>query len=164
MIPRNDSKTSDWNFRQWLHQMLHTIATQLEHYRPINDSGITLPVGSVVYATDDDKMDQAVSDGMQYQLSQWIGILETETINSQRGTIKNAGYVKVLLDDGLTPVAGDDVFVSLVPGKGTTNIGMLEPTVFIGIVGDASEYVGVPGPTHNPYAYVYLRSLCAIRD
>jgi len=164
MIPRNDSLTGDWQFRQWLQSMLSFIATKVEHYRPLNDSGVEIEHGSVVYASGNDEMDLAIYDALSIEKERWIGVTEKDVPDGERGTIKNAGFVEALFEDGLDlSIKGALVYVSDSLAGAVTNVDSLGAVV--GTLADASEYDGVPGSaTYNPYAKIYLRSQCAGRN
>lgn len=163
MIPRNDSLTGDWNFRQWLQGMLNAIATKVEHCRLLNSTVSTIGHGSVVYAEANNQMALAIYDVAAVHKSVWIGVVEKDVSANTRGTVKSAGYVEVRFEDGLDLSAkGAFVAVSDTVAGAATNAPVPNATV-IGTLADSSEYNGTPGAGYNPYAYVYLRSGCSGR-
>ena len=116
------------------------------------------PVGSVVFVSDDKKVSLATA-----ATDKWTGVTCQPVEIGGSCVIRTDGYAFVRFNDGLTmeDQEGKPVWISSVSGVATNDDSEGgKGLTRIGILADASEYVGVPGLTYNPYAYVCLGYVC----
>jgi hypothetical protein len=103
-----------------------------------NAAGSDLLAGEVVRISGDSAVSRAQSDTLAHAEG-LAGVMLADTALGALGELVNSGRAFVLLEPGLTPVAGKELWVSpAVAGRATTT----EPLVraYLGIIKDASSY------------------------
>ena len=158
MIPKNDAKSGSVGFRGWLQYIYRVLATKVEHYRPVNNSGpgVSLRIGEIIYAIGDDEVSRAQS-GATIAEAAWIGVVDNGGAPGARVSVKTDGrtLVRFKNDEVLDSAAvGTPVYVSDAMGHASLTPGGI--VSIIGVLEDGSEYVTVD----NPVGYVYLKNTC----
>lgn len=112
-----------------------------------NDSGGAIPLGAVVRISNDNAVSLSQADSAAH-VRGTIGVTLSPAAITAQVAVLTDGKGQVLLEDGLTPVAGDTLWVSATVAGRATNV---KPAldVIVGTIKDAVGYVTVT----NPYVF-----------
>jgi hypothetical protein len=145
-------------FKQAWNGLVRRIQTTVEHMRVTNTEAAPMVRGHVVgLITGQRRAEWAGAAAAANK--EWVGIVTEPIAANETGIVRTDGYAYVLFDTGLTPVAGEEVFLSETPGL-ATNVAPVTPGAFIvriGTIGDASFY----DPAEEACG-VYLQHCCVV--
>jgi hypothetical protein len=138
------------------------IQTKVEHQRVFNATGAPVIRGHVMCGVAGAEQ-VGLADASAAATSEWCGVAAEPAPIAGQFVMRTSGYALVYFDDtlALANAEGTPVYLSQTAGKATNVLPIAGFSIRMGILADATGYVGVAGPTYNPFAWVVLGHCCA---
>lgn len=153
--------SSDGMLQAAWHKLMRLLEVDVEHKLIQNNSGGELTRGQIVRMNGDRQVQAARGGAADAQAdAEWTGVIVDATLADQaQGPMATDNVRLVRFESGLTPAAGEAVYLSATEAGSATNVAPSasnEWVIKIGLVADASPYVTVD----NPFAWVLLNNCC----
>jgi hypothetical protein len=143
--------------QQW-EKLVRRFQEFIQGHPVTNAEVVAMAIGDVVYIGEGVRQ-AYLAQGDSAKHADFAGVMGEPTAASARGIMQTSDVQLVHMEDALTPVGGNDVYVSAsTAGRGTNvaPVGVGEFVSKFGIIVDASMYVTVT----YPYCKVLIHRCC----